>query len=208
MAERRPLVMIDGRLQELPDGDTIAGASGGSSGITGGHPGFVSGRYYTAPGHGRNLTSATYYTGYIWIIPIYIKSHVNITKLGIYAYTNAGADRFAKLAIYTNENGLPKDLVVEATVQVNVVGDKIATIDEDLQEGWYWLAMQVSSPSAQLLAGDPAGDIVDYIGRPSSNSSYYASKLYASHTYGSFPDPAPTSWTHYNDASPLIWIGI
>jgi hypothetical protein len=32
MAERKPLVNIDGMIQELPAGDTVAGASGGSGG--------------------------------------------------------------------------------------------------------------------------------------------------------------------------------
>ena len=32
MAERRPLVQIDGQVQELPQGDTIPGASGGGGG--------------------------------------------------------------------------------------------------------------------------------------------------------------------------------
>lgn len=36
MATRRPLVQINGSLQELPVGDTVAGASGGSATITSG----------------------------------------------------------------------------------------------------------------------------------------------------------------------------
>lgn len=32
MVERKPLVLIDGQIQTLPDGDTIAGASGGGGG--------------------------------------------------------------------------------------------------------------------------------------------------------------------------------
>lgn len=31
MAERRPLVALNGRIQQLPDGDTVAGAGGGSA---------------------------------------------------------------------------------------------------------------------------------------------------------------------------------
>lgn len=34
MAERRPLVLISGQVQELPTGDTTAGATGGAGGLT------------------------------------------------------------------------------------------------------------------------------------------------------------------------------
>lgn len=34
MAERRPLVVVSGRLRELPAGDTVVGGGGGGGGIT------------------------------------------------------------------------------------------------------------------------------------------------------------------------------
>ncbi len=59
MAERRPLVVIAGVVQELPAGDTTAGATGGGGGVSADVAGTVILDFGAAPG--GNVATATVY---------------------------------------------------------------------------------------------------------------------------------------------------
>lgn len=68
MAERRPLVLVSGRVKELPAADTLPGVGGGASGVT------VSDTAPVSPVEGQewfDTTSGVQYTriGAAWVEP-------------------------------------------------------------------------------------------------------------------------------------------
>lgn len=186
-----------------PDNLGVGGGGGGS--FEGAHPGYVSGRVYGAQGMARTTNSASFYTGYMWIVPVYVRAAVAITKLGMYVFTGSTAN--GRLGLYQNADGLPTTLLASGEVVLTSAGWKFATVSVTVDDGWYWLALTLSGTANIVTEDLTYSHLVTYMGRPYSNPGYYTSKLYASHAYGALPNPAPSSWTAYNDASPYLVIG-
>ena len=179
---------------------TTHGASGGG----GSHPGFISGRLYAPAGTSNSHTTLSFSTGYVWYVPLEVVANSTITKLACRAVGGGGNVR---MGIHENDNGDIGDLIVEVEVSAATAGDKIATISEDLANGFYWGALTVSSSTSLYVANTTYDSITRYFGRKATDTTYLTTKRYGSHTYGALPDPAP-SLTDYNNGSPLLYLGV
>lgn len=103
-------------------------------------PAWVSGRFY-----GGSLCAATLTTiqpGVVaFLMPIIVPQMVTVTSIGIEVATAGGAGSLMRLAIYTNRDTYPDELVIDAgTVAVDGTGYQSIVISQVLKAGPYWTA--------------------------------------------------------------------
>jgi hypothetical protein len=124
----------------------ITSAANGSAGgsIDRFHPGMVSGRLYIPPNTGA-LSNNTFTANTIYLFPIYIPNPGTISQMSI-SVNGAVALSSAELGIYTNNNGIPDALILDAgTLTTTTTGQKNLTgLTQALSPNWYWLAYWAS----------------------------------------------------------------
>jgi len=120
----------------------ITAASNGSGGgsIDRFHPGWVSGRLYIPPNTGA-LSNNTFAANTIFIFPIYIPNPCTLAQMSINV-NGAVALSSAELGLYTNNNGVPNALILDAgTLSTVSTGQKnITGLTQALTPDWYWVA--------------------------------------------------------------------
>lgn len=111
------------------------------------HPGYVTGRYYTAPNARGAASLITANVNNLYVSPVFVGR--NIVAAGLACQnTSAGvAGNVVRLGIYANNNGQPGALLKDAgTANISVAAFQTVAIAGGLAlpPGWYWLALASS----------------------------------------------------------------
>jgi hypothetical protein len=109
--------------------------------------GYQEGLYYTpsfTTGFAGNVLLNSLY-----LVPFYISSETAFDRISVRPFSGHSGTTTVRLGIYTNLSGYPSVLVNDfGTVNVNATFTTFSiTIDQSLQEGWYWLAFVAQSAS-------------------------------------------------------------
>lgn len=145
------------------------------------HPGYVSGRWYSASPRIAAGAALTVAADTIYYTPLMIYRDTTIDALSMRnSSTNAVAAN-ANLAIYDNVNGAPdaklfdvaSAVVIPATANTGVTA-VIGAGAQALTVGCYWIAIQYDG-GPSIVAGALGNSIMGYIGGTgNSPSGYYA----------------------------------
>jgi len=104
-------------------------------------PAWVSGRFYSGCIHAGALGTVSPSTN-TYVVPIVVPNQVIVTSIGVEVSSAGGAGSLFRLAIYTDKNGRPDELVIDAgTVVADATGYQSAVISQVLKAGPYWLAL-------------------------------------------------------------------
>lgn len=104
-------------------------------------PAWVSGRFYSGSLHNAAVGTLALGTS-AYFMPIIVPKPVTVTSIGIEVSGAGGAGSLARLAIYTDRESRPDELVIDAgTVAVDGVAYQSAVISQVLQAGPYWTAL-------------------------------------------------------------------
>lgn len=104
-------------------------------------PMWVAGRFYAGCHHAQSLGTVSLGTT-AYLTPIIVPRPVTATSIGIEVTGAGGAGSLARLAIYTDRDGAPHELVLDAgTVAVDGAAYQSAAISQVLQAGIYWLGL-------------------------------------------------------------------
>jgi hypothetical protein len=122
----------------------------------------------------------------LYLFPVKIDYAGSFTKIGVNSITAVSSDN-ARLGIYSNNNGVPGTLLLDAgAISLTATGDREITISQSLSPGWYWLAM-VADQTTSVCADD--SDLLsrflppEGVGGVANSPLYY----YYAHTYGALP---------------------
>lgn len=177
------------------------------------HPGYISGRYYqglelvyndSSTGNGLAINSISYY-------PFRVHSSISINRLAILCPSGiSGAD--AIIGIYSNSNGLPKNLIVSSgLLNASTGGVKEAIVSASLNKDWYWFAGITSKAPALSCATTFLGTnhILGQI-TPSAVSGACAIRNAATSSYTSLPLTAPVDNLSLmlGQFAPLFWFKV
>jgi hypothetical protein len=139
--------------------------------------------------------------------PFEAKESTTITRLGtsVSTGTGTGGDT-AILGIYTDNNGIPEDLVGtnNAEVAIDVATQVEATVSIDLVAGKkYWMAINCEA-NVTLEGFANSGNVRDTGGETYNGTSSLIKDTY---TYASpLPATAPSVLSDYtNETQPMIW---
>lgn len=108
------------------------------------HPGFVAGRLYL-PAMAGTIVNATSTANLIYLYPIYVPSPITVVQMSCQV-NGFVALSSVEMGIYTNNNGLPDTLILDAgNVASTTNGQKnITGLTQALGPGWYWVAFWAS----------------------------------------------------------------
>jgi hypothetical protein len=123
--------------------------------------------------------------------PIIIPDAATYTGIAIQVTTAASGS--ARLGIYSDANGLPDSLILDAgTVSLTTAGAKEIAISQFLSPAWYWLAF-VSNTGAAVYSGYSASGSVPWLGvaTPTNKTTNYTF-FRVSFTYGPLPATFPS----------------
>jgi hypothetical protein len=162
------------------------------------HPGIRTNNYYLAatvlPGAGASAIAINT----IYYQPIAISGTIN--RIGIEVTTGvAGA---ARLGLYSNNNGIPGTLILDAgTVDVTSIALVEATISDMVLRGeWMWMAL-VSNAAATCRTGAIGLSMVAGSSTPSAGVRGYSGTF----AYAALPTAAPAI-TGISSVVPAIWL--
>jgi hypothetical protein len=109
------------------------------------HPGFVTGRYYSTSVESA-LSAATGTLNTLYAVPFYVGASTTFTAMAM--VTTVAASASAELGVYSNLNGVPDTLLLDAGTVSTVAptGKKeITGLSLLLAPGWYWLVVAFSA---------------------------------------------------------------
>lgn len=96
--------------------------------------------YYPFGVQGQTLTG-TLIANRIYYLPFFVRRKTTFTRIGIEIPSGGTTGTSASLGIYNAVDGLPTSLLLDAgTVSISTVGEKEATISQELNVGFYFLA--------------------------------------------------------------------
>jgi hypothetical protein len=181
------------------------------------HPGYISGRYYLYSPFIRDYSTSVSGLGLasITYIPFYISKKIKITRLALFCagtVTNGGA----RIGIYSNNDGFPANLLVDAgNLVVASFGAKEAIVDISLSEGYYWFAGTAVGAVPYLYSALYSTGNIHFLGQASpgaqGNEAVWGMRNTSSGSlYTSLPPTAPINNLSYIAASsaPLMWYKI
>jgi hypothetical protein len=163
------------------------------------HPGMRSGTvYYVAASVLPSASTAAVSANTAYAQPIFVVG--TATRVGIEVTT--GSAGTCRLGIYTNNNGVPGTLIVDAgAVDTTSIALVEATINLPVRD-WVWL---VSVFSATPTCRTGTNSFASLLGGSSPSSGGKA--LFGASTYGAMPTAAPTM-TGMSSVSPAMWLRI
>ena len=197
-AQREAYTPLESELIHDTDTDTVWIGDGSTAGglFIGPYRNFVpgnkSGTYAWATYFGGlfafNITAANI----LAYVPILIAQPCTLDRLGIQAWTAGAAGNNARIGLYANEDGRPKDLIVDGgEVDVSTSGIKLVTISEKVVPGTYWIAVVFEvTGGAQYVLQDAA--TIQGVNNWTGTSAKNVSSYYHAHTYGALPSTAGT----------------
>lgn len=165
---------------------------------------FVAGRFYDttlAMGATAGVTAAA---NTLYGLPICVTSQVTVALIGVEATSTSGSARFG---IYTDANGVPDALVVDAGATPFVTGAfRGVAISQVLTVGWYWLAGVFSAtPNTRGLTN---ANCIHYLGFSSGTDTTPHIGVSVSFTYGALPNPFTGGSALITANPPRIMIGV
>ena len=196
------LIGEDGRIYAAEDG-----SAAGTGTIP--HPGYVTGRYYTTKIEGI-ITNASQLANTIHAVPFYVAYATTFTKMAVFQPV-AGTVNI-ELGVYSNNNGVPDQLVHDAGSITITSGTGIREITGrtiTLNPGWYWLAVGMSATATFRCTPSNMTALADIMGLGSGIASTAAfAGVTASWAFsaGNFPTTFPTP-TPTTSTVTLPWIG-
>jgi hypothetical protein len=151
-------------------------------------PGVRLNYYYLASSVIASTTVATTSANLLFCQPIALVGQVN--RIGI--ELTAGAAGLCRLGVYSNNNGFPGTLIVDAgAVDTTSIALLEATIDLTLRGEWVWLA-SVFNATPVCRTGTSAGGAI----MGATSLSVGTKSIYGAFAYGALPETAPTVSTH------------
>ena len=166
------------------------------------HPGYVVGRYYSAP-H-TALAAVAVSANLIYYMPMHIATKTTFTKIGVEVTTAVAGNM--RLGIYNAANGVPTSLVVDAGVVASgTTGVKELTISQSLEEGNYYLCL-VASAAPTINWHVPDAGMRLYMYGSSSSTIVNEQLLISSFTYAALPSTAPATAYVGTSAEPHLWL--
>jgi hypothetical protein len=119
---------------------------------------FASGAFYRTPAQSTigatPVEDTTYYTHF------YVGNTTTFDRIGCTTALTVTTAGTVRLGIYSDTNGAPSSLVLDAgTVAFSAVSTSyLITISQSLNAGWYWLAFNMQTGSAQFLGSGTTQD--------------------------------------------------
>ncbi len=191
----------------LGDGSTPHGKYIGPG--SGGSPGLSPGRYYY-PNNMILGTTSTVSAGLALYYPVCVPHRISLLSIATYINT-ASAGTNCRIALYSNDEGEPKDLLVESgVISTATTGLKTYTPGAplDLPPAWYWTAIQVDSSLPIYKAMSDLAVVAmlgwDGITGPSNKILGY----YEFHVFGAFPAVANVGISEVTLVSPIIFLKV
>jgi hypothetical protein len=162
------------------------------------HPGIRTNNYYMAASVLPSTAVATIVVNSLYYQPIAITGTIN--RIGIEITT--GAAGLARLGLYTNNNGIPGTLILDAgTVDTTSIALVEATIPDMVLRGeWMWMAV-VSNAAPACRCGTVGPAMVAGSTTPSAGIRGYV----ANFTYGALPTTA-TAIASVSGVGPAVWL--
>lgn len=163
------------------------------------HPGIRTNNYYLASLLLPSSTTSTINFNTIYYQPIAISGTIN--RIGI--EVTAGSAGAARLGLYSNNNGIPGTLILDAgTVDVTSIAIVEATTADTILSGeWIWMAI-VSNATPTLRAGGVGAAMILGATAPSASGIRgYGGAL----AYGALPAAAPAI-SGTSSVTPAIWL--
>lgn len=162
------------------------------------HPGIRTSNYYMSAAVLPSSAVATMTVNSIYYQPIAITGTVN--RIGIEITT--GVAGLARLGLYTNNNGSPGTLILDAgTVDTTNIALVEATISDMVLRGeWMWTAV-VSNVAPACRCGTQGTAMVAGSLTPSSGIRGYV----ANFTYAALPTTAPAIGS-VSGVAPAVWL--
>lgn len=162
------------------------------------HLGIRTNNYYMAASVQPSSAVATISANSIYYQPIAISGTIN--RIGIEITT--GSSGAARLGLYTNSNGIPGSLILDAgTVDTTGIALVEATIADTILRGeWIWLAV-VSNATPACRCGAAGGAMVAGSSTPSAGIRGYV----GSFAYAALPVAAPAI-TFVSSVGPAVWL--
>lgn len=176
------------------------------------HPGYVSGRYYQNTPFVSASTSSSggIITNSISYFPFQIQKNISIDRIAIIC-AGTVTNGVARLAFYSNNNGLPSNLILDAgELSAATSGVKEAIISLSSTGDWYWLAGATNvAPSLSCQTSFLGSNYLFGQASPAT-ASPSALLRQTGFTYGAFPTNAPVDNLSIvtGSVSPLFWFRV
>lgn len=134
MANRRPLVIVSGALQELPSGDNLPPSIVHQVG-------YASAQYYYPCSQHAQSTSNTLGNNSLRLVPWLVVESVTIVRIGGDVSAAGQAGSTLRIGIYNDTgSGYPGTLLLEAgTISTASATVQELTINQSLSPGIYWI---------------------------------------------------------------------
>jgi hypothetical protein len=188
MATKRPLVLYNGRIQELLSGDNVPQYPDIA------YPKRISTPKIVGDAVGASLGTLALTASRLYFIPLVVPRDVALTGLRISVTTAATGT--ASIGIYDNtvisEGDNPGSLLVSVTgLDTGTTGDKTGTLSYTLKAGTLYWACMIASAAATVRSLSFNARCVE-LGRVVGSTSS-ATHLYAAGSGSTLPATAPTS---------------
>lgn len=211
MAERKPLVLINGIIQELPDGDTVPGAGGGSSA-----PGPTdfwggTGAYYGHPfPTGRNTSTAVAPNEIIFTVA-YLPRDMTIKGVAFRQGSTTIAGKYWRVDLYAPSSTIGTFDFVQALVTDDECYQADHEPDLDggnlaLSAGHHVLGLSHDNTGQIYLFGADEDDTHGVIQDPFEQTIFALGAKKTGWTYGDEPASVTPSGTEYLDTIPLVYL--
>jgi hypothetical protein len=150
----------------------------------------TAGKYYGVMGGNNVITATSAVTASrLYTIPFLVLTAETFDRIGIYVQTGAAGS--ARLGIYRDVGSAPGSLLLDAgEIDATDAGAKEIVINQTLQPGLYWLAINFNSTPKVMgptSVSNLTGMGIDSIGLINAGSSVY----YTTSAYGALPNPHP-----------------
>jgi len=161
--------------------------------------------YY--PPVAEDSTNVTAGSNTAWYLPIFITENANFDRIACQTSSAHTGTSVVRMAIYNMGAGVPTTLVLDAgTVSCTAASTLYSiTINQTLNQGWYWLASAVQSSTGTrgfIGCADPVGNdflnVISGVPRAGTTSIYGANRMYRNETVaGAFPATATSAETQF-----------
>lgn len=158
-------------------------------------------------------SSAALAANSITYTPILVSKRTTIDRFAINVST-AVSGALARLALYSNLNGLPGNLIFDAgEINLSSNGTKEAVISASLDAGWYWGAAMLNNTVGipSITTGGGIYGMNHIFGNPFMSGTAVASAIRrTNHTFGAFPTVAPLDnpILYIYNQLPMFWYRI
>lgn len=163
----------------------------------------INNRYYSTPIE-SNLSTGVMQNNYMYAIPVLFTEGMELNRIGIALDKNEG-NHSIQLGMYSNENGFPKNLILDAgTVGTLHGGEKEIVIDYKTPNNIIWLTASTSKNKIRPIAFDNL-KLNAFLGRMIVKSESDISYVRGSQGFGNFPAVFPNP-EYRSDNAPYIWV--